>query len=390
MAPLRLLYLHNQDITSVSANMVQVISMCNAWHSAGYDTTLVLRSYGMTTESGTLLLQEQLGLNPGVSVRLIRQKLPRRISRYTCILYLRRVIRSSLPDFCFVRDPLFFRLIVGMGIPTIFEFHNNRMHHGSRILNRWFTKGVVLAGRSASTVALISISKELAKWWSDAGIPPEKITTLHDGFAHEMFIQPKTKAEAREIFRLPGDRKIVVYTGNLQVNRGIHYIIEIATLNPQLLFVLAGGKASDRERVEEECRSSGIDNIRFLGQLPHAEVPSLLNSADVLLAMWSAEVPTIRYCSPLKVFEYMASGRPAVYPAYPTIREVIQDGVNGFLGEPDDVPLLNVALHRALSMTEEERKAYAESSKNIAFQNYTWTSRVETIRRLLPDNLRTA
>jgi glycosyltransferase involved in cell wall biosynthesis len=56
----------------------------------------------------------------------------------------------------------------------------------------------------------------------------------------------------------------------------------------------------------------------------------------VLLALWSKKVPTINYCSPLKIFEYMASGRIMVAHGFPTIKEVIKHNKNGLLARPDD------------------------------------------------------
>ncbi len=385
----RLLYMHNVDISTKSANLVQVVSMCNAWSATGYRVLLTLRSSGMHHNQGKNYLQRNTGLSPEVQLHLMRSPLPGKISRHLSPMFVRRVMNRYKPHLCFVRDPVYFNLATKSGIPTVMELHNNRMHHGIGWLNQRFSNMVKRGSRRESALMLIAISHQLGQWWEDAGIPGNKLLVLHDGFNPDMFINPQEKLAARQRLGLPSDRNIVVYTGNLQQNRGIHYILKLALMNPDLLFVLAGGKHADMERVQQETGQQGIDNIRLLGHIPHPGIPDCLYAADVLLAMWSAEVPTIAYCSPLKVFEYMASGRPAVYPAYPTIREVVTDGLNGFLAPPDDPGGLHHALHRALGMSDDERALYEESSRSVAFDHYSWHRRVSAIQERLPENLRT-
>jgi glycosyltransferase involved in cell wall biosynthesis len=385
----RLLYLHNIDITVQKANLVQVVSMCNAWHEAGYSTTLVLRSSGLNEANGIALLRSQFGLTEGIELRLIRLRFPPRISRYLSPLAIRGIIKAESPDFCFVRDPLFYRQALKTGIPAIMELHNNKMHHGRAFIDRWMGRMVISGSGHPCTITLIAISEALKKWWVDAGIPANKIVSLHDGFSRKMFSGSYSREVVRQELGLPTGRRIVLYTGNLQANRGIDYILSLAAQNPDLLFVLVGGVEKLREYYEQYCREHKIGNTLFTGQVPHPSVPLYLYSADVLLAMWSREVPTINYCSPLKVFEYMATGIPAVYPGYPTIREVVEDGVTGFLSKPDDIFSLHNALQRALNLSASEADSFAESSKQVALSRYAWDARIRKIKELLPSHLRT-
>jgi glycosyltransferase involved in cell wall biosynthesis len=93
--------------------------------------------------------------------------------------------------------------------------------------------------------------------------------------------------------------------------------------------------------------------------------------------LWSSEVPTIHVCSPLKVFEYMASGRVIVGHAFPTITEVLVDGETAFLATPANEKELEKKLATALSLTYPN--LLAQKAREIALTQYSWEARASRI-----------
>lgn len=384
---LKLLYLHNADISSRMANLVQVVSMCSAFASLGIETILVLRSSGTEQQEAKRLLTARFGCHPDVRLLLIQDKLPPKISRHLSHFSIRKILKREQPDFCFVRDPQYFRTTVKRRVPTVLELHNTRLHLGIQWLNRCYTRMVLKGVARESCTAVVMISDALRTFWLSRGIPASKAEVLHDGFTPEMFNVRLPAVDTRRALNLPPDRKIVVYTGNLQANRGIDYILGLAERYPEILFVLAGGSPDRIAHYTTQCQLKGIQNIQLVGHQPHTEIPKWLYAADVLLAMWSKDVPTINYCSPLKVFEYMATGIPAIYPAYPTISEVISDGVNGFLSEPDSIDAFSQTLTRVLNLTDSEKAEFGQQAREKAMMNYTWDQRASKIASMM--NLKT-
>jgi len=120
----------------------------------------------------------------------------------------------------------------------------------------------------------------------------------------------------------------------------------------------------------------GIDNISFIGQIPHKDTPKYLFASDILLALWSKDVPTINFCSPLKVFEYMASGRTIVAYGFPTIREVLNNKKNALLVEPESIEELKNAVDYAL---KEDVSFLGRNARNDVFENYSWIDRAKRI-----------
>ena len=139
---------------------------------------------------------------------------------------------------------------------------------------------------------------------------------------------------------LPINKKVFIYTGSLYPDREVENILLLAKQLPQHFFCIVGGPDKNKDYYVNLSSKMKLDNIKFTGHISHSLVPKYLKSADVLLALWSNKVPTINYCSPLKIFEYMASGTTIVAHNFPTIQEVLQHKINAFLvryGDMDDL-----------------------------------------------------
>lgn len=380
----RLLYLHNADINSRAANLVQVVSMCNAFAKAGFDTVLAMHSVTPEVSEHGSYLSDKFNCDAGVRLVLIRRKMSKRFFRHINHILMKRVLKRENPDICFVRDPRYLKMAISEGIPTIMELHNSRLHLRRRVLDKLFRKFVLKYTSHPLCLMVVTISHVLSEYWAHAGIPSDKIIMLHDGFSAEMFSPITDMATARERLGLPESRKIVVYTGNLQANRGIHYILRLAHDFPELLFVLVGGEPAHRKRYEKECELKGLQNVIFKGHQPHHAIPDFLFAADILLAMWSEDVPTINYCSPLKVFEYLAAGKPVLLPAYPTISEVAEDGFDSFFAKPDNPVSFSETLQKILDTDELILNEMGERARRKAMMRFTWDKRVAAIIERLP------
>ncbi|MBE3138310.1 MAG: glycosyltransferase family 4 protein, partial [Actinobacteria bacterium] len=83
-----------------------------------------------------------------------------------------------------------------------------------------------------------------------------------------------------------------------------------------------------------------INNLRFFGYISHREIPKFLRSSDILLMPYEkvinepGEINTAEYCSPMKLFEYLASGKPFVASNLPSLLEVLENEKNCLLAEP--------------------------------------------------------
>lgn len=190
----------------------------------------------------------------------------------------------------------------------------------------------------------------------------------------EKFTVHKTKQELRIDLDLNQAEKIVLYTGHLYGWKGAEVLAEAARLLPEVSFYFLGGKPHDVNTFKKKYISVG--NIHILGHQQHELIPGWQKAADVLVIPNSGKSKIARYyTSPMKLFEYMASGVPVVASDLPSIRE-IADETMVYFAESDNPLSFAQTISTVFGDTEQikkVRRAYELVSK------HTWRDRAQRI-----------
>jgi glycosyltransferase involved in cell wall biosynthesis len=172
------------------------------------------------------------------------------------------------------------------------------------------------------------------------------------------------------------DEQVVVgFVGSLKPWHGIDLVIEAVAqaraFAPHLRLVIVG-EGPARQAVELAIAKNELQDIAILtGNVPHADVPDYLAAMDITVAPYVA-VPGF-YFSPLKVFEYMAGGRPVVASRLGQIPDILQDGVTGFLHAPGDVNALGSHI-LALASHSEMRTEMGRRAACHAQAHHSWAN----------------
>lgn len=138
------------------------------------------------------------------------------------------------------------------------------------------------------------------------------------------------------------------YCGHFYVGRGIDELLSCAARMRTVLFLLVGGNEGDVKRVRAQTAGLGLNNVHLTGFLPNADLPPYLFAADVLAMPYNAQTGSALFMSPMKMFEYMAAGRPIVASNFQSVREVLREGENAILVEPGNADALHAGLLRSL------------------------------------------
>jgi glycosyltransferase involved in cell wall biosynthesis len=177
---------------------------------------------------------------------------------------------------------------------------------------------------------------------------------------------------------------VVTYTGHLYPWKGVDVLLHALALLPGVSGAIIGGHPSegDLARLRGLASTLGIEErVTFAGFVHRTKVPAFLEQADLLVMPHTATPVSERYASPLKLFEYMAAGKPIVASDLPAVREVLRDGENARLVRPADPKDLASGIATVLgdqSLAERiARTAFAEAS------SYTWERRAEQLNSLL-------
>ncbi len=207
-----------------------------------------------------------------------------------------------------------------------------------------------------------------------------QVSVLPDGADHEQF-HPGLRAEGREaVDARPED--FLVFWGGITKYRwqALDRIIDAARgfHDGDVRFVIAG----DAENLPKPLP----DNVIAVGHQPYDSMPKLMAAADACLCVYESYdwCPIGFWGSPLKLFEYMACGRPVIASDMGQIARVIRDGKNGFLtdGTPEDI----VRRIRMLRDDADLAQRMGEAARETVLNGYTWQSVADRTAEIV-DNL---
>lgn len=189
------------------------------------------------------------------------------------------------------------------------------------------------------------------------------------------------KVDIRKNFNLPLDKKIIMYVGHLYGWKGVEIILLTAKLlrnRDDIIFIIIGGDKIERREYEVKIVKEGIENVLFLGHKLKKEIPKYLTSADILLLPnTSVTNESVKFTSPIKMFEYMASGVPIITSDMPSIREVLNDDTALFV-KAGDYQALSLGIEKILSDNVFGERVAHNARESV--KKYTWD---EHVRKLI-------
>lgn len=259
-------------------------------------------------------------------------------------------------------------------IPVIWEHHT--------ILPESFFKNL---SKYQNLIGFITTTTDLERIAVRGGLSPEKIIVEQSAVDLQNFLPYRAKTQSRRNINLTGTRPIVTYVGHLYERKGITTILDVAALMPSYDFMLVGGWEEDVERVREACKNRKLNNVRLIGHVIQNKLPDYYYASDVLILPTSNHPDHTLMGSQLKLFEYMASRRPFVASALPTIKTVLHDGINALLAEPDNSLSFRDAIKKLMDDSELGTRISERAYKDV--QYYTWEKRAERILTFAEDRL---
>jgi len=372
---MKLLYISNQRLPTEKAYGIQIAKMCEAFADLGNEVTLMLpfrynsiredffHYYAVRKNSKLKKVFAPDFYLPGRLDRLAFE-----IKMFFSGMILSLAVLRRKADIIYSRDewPLYFLSFFRKNI--VFEAHKF-----SKAKNFFYRKLCRVGAR------LVVISNGLKSAFVKNGWPEEKILVAPDGVDLKQFNLEITKEEARKIQGLPLDKKIVLYSGHLYEWKGVETLLETAKLisnkNEDVIFVFVGG--TDEDVREFKKKAAGLKNVLILGYRPHSQIPTYLQSADVLvLPNKSGTNISEEFTSPLKLFEYMASGRPIVASNLSSLREVLNDK-NSVLVEPDNPKALADGIKLAINNDSHSESLARQALEDV--QLSSWEQRAKKI-----------
>ena len=382
---MKIYYIANSRIPTEKAHGIQVIKMCEAFTSRGIDVKLVLpwrfnkikqdpfEYYGVKKNFKIIRVP---------SLDLILLGIPKigfliQAATFGFFAAVYLLLKSRPKDIIYSRDEFSLWFLSFLGRNLFWEAHTfpGSPQKYQRILKK--------------INGLVAISHGLKKSFQAVGMAEEKILVAPDAVDLARFAVKESSQECRKKLSLPQDKKIVLYTGHLYKWKGADVLMESSEfLSENTLVYLVGGteedvasyKPSSRAQAEG-LKAESYKLVTFVGHRSHKEIPYWLKAADVLVLPNSAkEKISAIYTSPLKLFEYMAGGKPIVASDLPSLREILNENT-AVLVEPDNPEALAKGIEKVLKdgvLAGKIAQNAAEEAKN-----YTWEKRAQNILTFL-------
>jgi glycosyltransferase involved in cell wall biosynthesis len=220
--------------------------------------------------------------------------------------------------------------------------------------------------------AVIAISKWIKDWAISLGGNEQDVHVVPNGVSTRLFAEKKTGETVRRRYNL-GNERLVGFVGSFQpwhdVRGLLHAFSKLYAYDHNLRLILVGD-GEPRETLEESTRGLGLESaVIFTGNVPHDSVPDYIAAMDVAVAPynWNEDF----YGSPLKLFEYMAAGKPTVAAAIGQIEEVIEHRKTGWLYPSGDYEQLAEGM-AGLLYSPELSSAIGTAAREKILTKYTW------------------
>jgi glycosyltransferase involved in cell wall biosynthesis len=189
---------------------------------------------------------------------------------------------------------------------------------------------------------------------------------------------PDAIGAVRRSLGLEPSTPLVLYTGTFEAYQGLDLLFEamarVRQRLPSARLVLAGGKPEQIARARAQVRALGVDDVTiFAGERPAAEIPAFLAACDALVSPRSRGTNT-----PLKIYQYLRSGKPIVATRLLTHTQVLDD----------DTAILTAATSDAFAdgvvsaLTDRDRaEAIGRAARQLAETKYSYEAYLDKTRQ---------
>jgi len=363
----KLIYVVNARIPTEKAHGMQVMKMCEAFQKQGFEVELVIPARWKNQLAADPFDYYQIEHKFRIR-KLFNLDLTRFGWSFFFILHNLTFVLSSIiflisqkrGSVCYTRGDtlLYWPKFLFDKFPVFVETHYKATN--TRLYMRAFEKarGIIVVTRAYQQELQFKYNFSANKIiWAPDGADITKFQSA----------SRRTKLQIREQLGMQQDKKIIVYMGSDLGWRGVETLKAAVKLLPEDYRVYFVGTVTPFED----------HRAVFAGHKYPKEVPLWLAAADALVLCGTAKSEiSLNYVSPLKLFEYLASGRPIVATDTPSHREILNEQ-NAILAEPDNPEALAEGIQKAF--TDKSLAQEIASNAGAEAAKYSWDNRARLI-----------
>ena len=263
--------------------------------------------------------------------------------------------------------------------PIVYEVNGltseQRKMHGKNPFNLLYVWLLEILDRLAflSAKRVVCVTDAITNFYSERHPKRSgKFLTVNNGVSTVVFQPLPVNEEVADLRRRLGfddDDEIIAYVGNLSIWQGIEYLIrsapEVIKRIPGIRFMIVG-RGPTYEKSLKLVEELGVaDRFKFVGQIPYSSLNHYVNAADVCVAPYTRDIPNC----PIKIYEYLACGKPVICSDIPGIDNLRHTGTLTLV-EPCNPKALASALIRVLG--DMGARARQRELGPSVVSEYTW------------------
>lgn len=386
LPPLRLTHVTHWSLPNNDPATIQLIQTLSALAELGVLVELLSPRPPWRAARPQEALRRELAEHYGASCRFAPREVPVLLpwlpwlSRLPLAAFAAAAARSSRSDVLHTRDLEAAWVGLRAGRRVVFEAY--------RVWSRvsgFHRRRLLRMARRPGFLGLVTHSRFAAEGYRQDGVPAAKVRAIYNGYDPKLFATIRSAAEARQALGMP-EAPTVVYLGAIAEHKRVDLLLDAAERTPEVRWVLAG----DHRRAGAEpivARATTLPNVTLAGYVGGEQLALVLQAGELLVNPPSAE-PLERFgrtVLPMKMFQYLAAGRPIVTGDMPDTAELLIQDRNAVRVRPDDPEALAEAV-RALLGDEGRRQRLGEAARRDA-AGYTWAARGEAFLGFLRERL---
>jgi glycosyltransferase involved in cell wall biosynthesis len=365
-----LLVLMSSELPNQTASAAQQVKTAHALARSGIRVRLIAKHVGAVPSPEEVL--GHYGLVPDDNLEVIIISVPK--GRQRNRVFFARVLASKAwrgkRIGILTREPRVFpmSMITPGRTPILFEAHepagldDRPLNRRSRRLQGW-------ALRSARGV--VAVTKAGGEGFAGMGVEPQRLAVIPNGADPLQLDAPRPELTSE--IRLS-------YVGSFQEDRGVDVLVKALPLIDKRVSVHTVGewRPDRRELIADLARALGVeDRLTMHPAVAHGEVPKHLAEADILVLPMTGSSVGQTFASPMKLFEYMAAGRPIIASDLPTVREIVGEDEAWFFKMGDERSLAD-AVTRVVAEWPDARMR-ASRAEHLLETSYTFDARARRL-----------
>jgi glycosyltransferase involved in cell wall biosynthesis len=360
---MNILYVANIRLPTERAHGVQIMKACEAFAAAGSAVELLVpRRWSPITEEPFAYygVKSIFSVHRAGSHDLVQRWgfIGYWVQSLSFVLAARKHVRMGA-DIVYCRDEHMLFILALLGVKRlVWESHDGAWNFAARFIARRVSH-IVVTSRGARD------------FYTARGVPESRILAVPNGIDLDAFAKPESSETARRRLGI-SDKRVVMYVGSLEGWKGVETLFEAArALSDDIRFVVIGGGEKELPRLRERH-----PRVLFLGERPYRELADNLAAADVcVLPNTAKDTVSLLYTSPLKLFAYMAAGKPIVASDIPSIREIAGD--TALFVPPDDPRALAAGIQELFDNPDRAHQLAAAARERV--QAFSWDARARAI-----------